>query len=372
MRNPTRFVVLTLTLLGAVVTVTLFVAAGYGRTQSTSAQGDPFVYATQAELGRALFFDTRLSGDTATSCSSCHLPDKAWADGVELSRGYTNVQYFRNTPTLLNSSLQTFFFWDGRIDGADLPTAVREHITEAHFMNLDGRLLVERMIQIPEYSVAFEELFGSEVSFGKVLDALSAYVRTLESSGENPYVRYLDGDETALTASARAGLDLFTGAAGCSSCHSGDLLTDGEFHAIGAPDNPGIFTDPARHITFRRFFKQFAVGNFVELREDPGLFALTHEEEDFGKFRTPSLLEVARTAPYMHGGSQATLEDVVRFYNRGGGESPNKDSRLRTLGLTGQQIADLVAFLESLGSPPEEMQPPDLPDYDLLELGGGP
>lgn len=371
MRTPALVSILMIAVVGvAIVAVFAFVTAGDSDT-TTSAQGGSFTYASQAELGKSLFFDTRLSGDTQTSCSSCHLPDAAWTDGEALSRGYTSVLHFRNTPTLLNSSQQEYFFWDGRIDGSDLATTVREHITEAHFMNLDGRLMVERMAQVPEYAEAFEDLFGSEVSFGKILNAIAAYVRTLESSDDNPYKQFTSGDRSALSVSAQAGLELFSGAANCSSCHSGDLLTDGAFYATGALDNPDIFTNPDRHITFRRFFKQFAVGNFIELREDPGLFALTHEAEDYRKFRTPSLLEAARTAPYMHGGSLATLEDVVRFYNDGAGDGPNKDARLVPLGLSEQEISNLVTFLESLGSPPDAVQIPDLPDYDVVELGGG-
>lgn len=371
MRTPALVSVSMVLVLVITIAVIATLAATDPSGKPTSAQGGTFTYATQAELGQSLFFDGRLSGDTQTSCSSCHLSEEAWTDGDALSRGYTSVLHFRNTPTLLNSSQQDSFFWDGRIDGSDLATTVREHITEAHFMNLDGRLMVERMNQIPEYSEAFVDLFGSEVSFGKILNALAAYVRTLESSDSNPYIRFTNGDQSALSVSEQAGLELFNGAASCSSCHSGELLSDGGFYATGAPDNPEIFTDPDRHITFRRFFKQFAVGNFVELREDPGRFAMTHEDADFRTFRTPSLLEVSRTAPYMHSGAIATLEDVVNFYNDGGGSSPNKDSRLRPLGLTTQEISDLVAFLESLGSPADVVQAPDLPDYDLLELGAG-
>ena len=136
---------------------------------------------TEADLGRLLFFDRRLSGNNATSCSSCHLPDKAWTDGQALSTGYTSVEYFRNTPTLLNVSRMALLDWDGRFDGSDMASVVRDHIAEAHFMNLDGRLLVERMLQAPVYADAFERVFGSEASYGNVLDSLAAFVATLES-----------------------------------------------------------------------------------------------------------------------------------------------------------------------------------------------
>jgi cytochrome c peroxidase len=320
---------------------------------------------TQADLGSLLFFDKRLSGNNATSCSTCHLPDEAWTDAEALSTGYTSVEYFRNTPTLLNASQMTLLDWDGRFDGSDMATVVRDHIAEAHFMNLDGRLLVERMLQVPVYAESFERLFGGKASYGKVLDSLAAFVATLEST-DNPYLHFKAGNEDALTTQETAGLELFEGKAGCSSCHNGDLLTDGGLHVTGVPANPEVFGNTDRHITFRRFFKQFGVGEFAELRSDPGRFALTHEEADRGSFRTPSLLEVARTAPYMHNGIMETLDDVVRFYNGGGGDTPNKDALLQPLNLTENEIGSLVAFLRSLGSDESPFDvTTELPPYEV-------
>jgi cytochrome c peroxidase len=326
---------------------------------------------TEADLGRLLFFDNRLSGNLATSCSSCHLPEQAWVDGEALSTGYTSVEYFRNTPTLLNATRMPLFYWDGRLDGSDVATVVRDHIAEAHFMHQDGRLLTERMVQIPVYAESFERLFGSEVSYGKILNSLAAFIATLEST-DNPYIDFKAGDDSALSAQEQAGLALFEGKAGCSACPGGDLLTDGGLYVTGVPANPDVFSEPARHITFRRFFKQFAVGEFDELRADPGHFAMTHEEADLGRFRTPSLLEAGRTAPYMHNGVLATLEDVVRFYNDSEGDAPNKDELLGPLNLSDDEIGSLVAFLQSLGSDAPAFDAPgpeDLPPYELLPLG---
>lgn len=328
------------------------------------------VAASQAELGRLLFHDGRLSGDGSTSCATCHDPNNAYMDGAPLSAGYSRGNpYFRNTPTLLNASRMPFYDWDGRFAQGDLASVVRDHIAEAHFMSLDGRLLVERMRQVPEYEASFKDLFGSEVSYGKVLNALVAYLQTLESSADNPYLAFKAGDADALSPQARRGMNLFEGKAGCVQCHSGDLLSDGQFHSLGVPDNSQIFEDPQRHITFRRFFRMFGVGEYVIMRDDPGLYALTADAADRGKFRTPSLLEVARTAPYMHGGVFETLTEVVEFYNAGGGSSPNKAAALRPLGLTDAEAADLVAFLESLSSPAETEDTPELPAYELRTLG---
>lgn len=341
-------------------------ANGSASGQFSPSRVQPFE--TKAGLGRTLFFDARLSGDGATSCASCHLPDKAWTDGVPLSAGYTSTLYFRNTPTLLNASKMPVLDWDGRFSGNDMASLVRDHLTEAHFMNIDGRLLIERLRQVPSYEEGFKAMYGSEVSFGKVLDALAQFVGTLESRA-NQYLRFRAGETAALSAQATAGLELFEGKAGCSSCHSGELLSDGMLHATGVPANPAIFSEPARHITFRRFFKQFGVGEYVSLRQDPGLMALTHEAADRGKFRTPSLLETARTAPYMHNGVFGSLDEVVRFYDGGGGDSPQKDSRLRPLNLIADEIAALVAFLESLAGSDPPFEKPEIPAYALGELG---
>jgi cytochrome c peroxidase len=199
-----------------------------------------------------------------------------------------------------------------------------------------------------------------------VLKAITAYVQSLNSP-PTPYDRYLAGETDALSEEARAGLALFEGKAGCSRCHSGPLLSDGRFYNIGVATDPAMFDDPERHLTFRRFFRILGVPNYRSLREDVGLYALTMNPDDWGKFRTPSLREVARTAPYMHDGSLATLEDVVRFYNQGGG--PGQTAGLEPLGLTETEIAQLVAFLESLSSEPIPVEVPTLPDYELLPLG---
>lgn len=325
---------------------------------------------TREALGRLLFHDGRLSGDGSTSCSSCHSLADAFTDAKPLSDGYSRGSlYFRNTPTLINASKMPVYYWDGRFSQGDLATVVRDHIAEAHFMNLDGRLLVERMRQVPEYEQGFIEAFGSEASYGKALNTVVAYLETLESSADNPYLSFRAGNESALSAQARRGLDLFEGKAGCVRCHSGELLSDGDFHALGVPDNDSIFAEPLRHATFRRFFRTLGVGDFITMRDDPGLSALTHDEGDRGKFRTPSLLEVGRTAPYMHSGAFATLSEVVDFYDGGGGESPNKDASLQPLGLTDAEKNDLVAFLQSLGSPSSDEEAPDLPAYQPRTLG---
>lgn len=317
----------------------------------------PKTDSAKAELGRTLFSDYRLSGDGTLSCASCHAPHRAFTDGRALSEGYPSTRYFRNTPTLLNAAGARYLYWDGRLPGSDLATVVRDHLSEAHFMQADGRLLIERLRQIPDYERRFKVVLGGEVSYGKILAAIAEYLKTLRS-GETPYDRHLKGESEALSEGARRGLALFTGRAGCARCHHGPLLSDGRRHVSGVPENPEAFTDPLRHITLRRFLKTLGVERYAELRRDPGYYALTKAATDLGAFRTPSLRETGRTAPYMHNGVFSTLAEVVDFY-----------AERDRLGLSERDKGDLVEFLGSLSSPAEAVRPPALPRYALRELG---
>jgi cytochrome c peroxidase len=306
---------------------------------------------------------------------------------LPLSKGYPATLYFRNTPTLLDAAAQPTLYWDGRFASDDLESLVRDHITEAHFMNADGQLVVERLKQKPQYEELFQATLGGEPSFGRMLKAVATYVGSL-TSPPGPYDRYLAGESNALSPEAQRGLALFEGQAGCARCHNGPLLSDGEFHNLGVPENPAIFQEPLRHITFRRFFRTLGVPNYRNLHQDVGLYALTGADEDWGRFRTPSLRTVAFTAPYMHNGVFATLEEVMGFYNQGGGDDPNgstglttggstglttgKDPMLVPLNLTDEEVAALVAFLKSLSGELMLVEEPEFPGFQLMNLGGKP
>lgn len=324
--------------------------------------------AEQVALGKFLFFDPRLSGDGGVSCDTCHDPSKGWGDGQALSAGYPGSDYFRNAQTLLNAAYYKRNYWDGRMAGSDLPTLVRDHLTEAHFMQVDGRLVTERLKQVPEYVAMFQKAFGAEPNFGRTITAVAAFVKTITSRNA-PIDRYLGGDQSALSTEARQGLELFQGKAGCVQCHGGALLSDQRHHALGVPENPGIFSNSFRHISFRRFFRTLGAPGPENYREDPGLYGVTKERADWGKFRTPSLREVSRTAPYMHNGNFTTLGDVVAFYNKGGGPHPNKSPLLKPLGVTGTEARALVEFLKSLRGDPLLIERPELPDYQPRTLG---
>lgn len=321
----------------------------------------------RASLGRSLFFDRRLSANNSLSCASCHQPKRAFADGRAVSRGYPSTHLFRNTPSLLNTARQTTWFRDGRL--GDLPSVVRDHLTEAHFMASDGRLIVERMRQIPAYVDRFQEVYGDEPGFGRILDAISAYVRTLNSP-RGPYDRFVTGESDALSADAERGLQLFRGRAGCVRCHPEPHFSDQAFHRLDVPSPPDLLGDSVKLATFRRFFRVLGTPNSRHLERDPGRGAIRLSRDADGAFRTPSLREVARTAPYMHNGSLSTLKEVVEFYNRGGGAE--QTAGLQPLHLSDGDVRQLVAFLKTLSSAPDPSPAPRLPDYAVLPTRPGP
>jgi len=153
---------------------------------------------------------------------------------------------------------------------------------------------------------------------------------------------------------ARNGFELFKGKAGCAACHSGPRFSDGQAYNTGVPENPDIWSDPRRHVTYVTFAMFMGIENYMNIRRDVGAHVVTHKSDgsDIGKFMTPTLRELKQTAPYMHNGTMATIEDVVAFYNHGGGNDPNKDPRIKPLGLSREERADLVTFLEALSGDP--------------------
>ena len=324
--------------------------------------------ATAVQIGRMLFFDNRISGDADIRCAQCHVSSKGWTDGLALSDGYPGTSYFRNTKTVLNAAHAEYFYWDGRLDGQDLPTQARDAITDSHFHAADGRIMAQRLKQIPAYVELFEKAYGAEPSFGRMIKAIAAFERTLVSRNV-PFDRYMKGDHSALSAEAKQGLELFQGKAGCIRCHNGPYFSDGKPHNIAAPDNPDVFSEPMRHITFRSVLSSLGTPNYYNLRRDPGYYAISNDPKDMGSFMTPSLREVSRTAPYMHSGMIATLEDVIEFYDRGGGEDANKSPLLVPLGLTKPEKQALRAFLESLSGDEIiiEIAKDEVPPYQLIE-----
>ncbi len=316
-----------------------------------------------AELGKRMFYDTRLSGDTTLACASCHQPDKAFTDGQALSAAYTGAAHFRNAPTLANVGYRDAWMHDGRL-GTNLNDVSREMITETYLMNMDMRIMQERMKQDPVYRKMFKAAGMSEPSNGGARNALQAFLQTIVSRGAPV-------DSGAMSSAAQRGQGLFQGKAGCVACHAGPRYTDDRPHNTGVPGNPEIWADPERHSAFVTYAKFMGIEGYMNLRQDLGAYVRSHQAGDRGKFLTPSLRELTWTAPYMHNGSLASLAEVVDFYDAGGGKDAQKDPRLRPLGLVPSEKADLVAFLEALSGETFDVDPyvwrEDDYDYEVIQ-----
>jgi len=306
----------------------------------------PEVNEAKALLGKRLFFDKRLSGDAAISCSSCHQPEHGYSDGLALSKAYPGSKGFRNTPTLINTALAANWFHDGRI-GTNLNDVTRENITEDYIMNMDMRMMQERIKQDPVYVKMFADAGYGEPSNGSIRKAIPEYLNTLISQNA-PF------DSGTMTDAAKRGQALFEGKAGCVSCHSGPLLTDEKAHNIGVAENPEIWSDPMRHMTYAAFASFMGIENYMNIRRDVGAQIIRNpaDRSDVGSFNTPTLRELKQTGPYMHNGTFDTLFEVVAFYNAGGGDDANKDKEVKPLGLTFAEQKDIVAFLEALSGDP--------------------
>lgn len=316
------------------------------------------------ELGKQLFFDSRLSGDMGVSCASCHAPDKGWGDGKALAAGYPSTEYFRNAPTLLNSRYKKLFMWDGRLDGADMGTLVRDMITEAHTMNMDSRLMQERLKQVPEYAALWDQFDKTDINGMRVYGVVGEFVKSLVSQNV-PFDRYLKGETSALSDEAKQGYALFKGKAGCQSCHNGPLGSDGGLHRTGVAEHPDVLDNPLRSISMLRHYATNGMPNYMAARADVGHYAISKDPADLGKFATASLRELKYSAPYMHNGTFASLDEVVDFYDQGGG----KDSQLKPLNLSKAEKKALVTFLLSLSGDPVAVETPTLPDYQPRQFG---
>lgn len=336
----------------------LAVTGGAVVVPAVAADPDPIkpieVKPALADLGKRLFFDPRLSGDANSSCASCHQPDKAFTDGKALSDAYTGSKHFRNTPTLANVGHRAAWMHDGRL-GTNLNDVTREMLTETYLMNMDMRIMQERLKQDPVYVKMFKSAGLGEPSNGGVRKAIENFVKTIAS-------RDSAFDAGLMSASAKRGYALFNSKAGCAQCHSGNRFTDDKPHNIGVPNNPEIWSDHERHVTFVTYAKFFGLPNYMNLREDLGAFLRTHRSEHKRSFLTPTLRELTYTAPYMHNGMFKSLEEVVDFYNAGGGDDANKDARIKPLGLIPSEKKDLIEFLKALSG-----EGFDRPEYTLKE-----
>ncbi len=274
----------------------------------------------KAALGKLLYFDARLSADNTVSCATCHAPELGFTDGKAVSDGIKGQRGGRSAPTVINRAYSLNQFWDGRAksleDQAGGPMQNSIEMGNSH----EG--VVKSIKGIPGYAPLFAKAFGSpEIDIDRTTKAIATYERTV-LSGNSAYDRFKAGNKSALSAAQIRGMDIYFNKAKCDACHEGVNFTLNSFN------NLGVGTDKPT--------------------PDAGRYEVTKNDADWGAFKTPTLRDIARTAPYMHDGSLATLEAVVDFYNKGGIKNKNLDERLKPLNLTPAEQTDLVAFMKSL------------------------
>jgi len=290
-------------------------------------------YLQKINLGRQLYFDTRLSKNNSVSCAFCHNPGTGFADARQFSIGAFGTSGGRQAPTVYNTGFLPLQFWDGRAGSLEEQAIGPIHnpieMAETH------ETVVPKIAKIPGYQKQFQLIFGGGASLQHVGEAIAAFERTIVSQN-SAFDKYVLGDGKAMDEAAVRGVALFKGKARCVLCHNGPNFTDDQFHNLGVPQ----------------------VG---PLKEDLGRFLVSRQPRDKGAFKTPTLRSVAETAPYMHDGVFKTLEEVVDFKNAGGGANPNLSPLMKPLTLTGEEKADLVAFLKALTGEPLKIMVPKLP-----------
>jgi cytochrome c peroxidase len=281
-------------------------------------------------LGKMLFFDPRLSRSHATSCASCHNPGLGWGDGLSKGIGFGMKQLGRHSPTILNAAWSDLLFWDGRADS--LEAQALGPIASPGEMNMPLDLLIQTVNGIPGYKPLFERAYPGEPVDGKTIArAIATFERTVVS-GPAPFDKWIAGDPNAISASAKRGFDLFNEKAHCAKCHSGWNFTDNGFHDIG------VHSDD--------------LGRGAKLPLEAMQFA----------FKTPTLRNADLRAPFMHDGSEDSLDRVIAFYDRGGDDKrPSLAPEIVPLHLSDEEKNDLLAFLATLTSPDLPVEIPFLP-----------
>ena len=290
-------------------------------------------YLQKVELGRKLYFDTRLSKNNSVSCAFCHNPGTGFADARQFSIGAFGTAGGRQAPTVYNTGFLPLQFWDGRAGSLEEQAVGPIHnpveMAETH------ESVVPKIAKIPGYQKEFQLVFGGGANLQHIAEAIAAFERTIVSQN-SAFDKYVMGNQQAMDEDAVRGMALFKGKARCVLCHNGPNFTDNQFHNLGVPQ----------------------VGL---LKEDLGRFMVSRLERDKGAFKTPTLRSIVETAPYMHDGVFRTLEEVVDFKDAGGGPNPYLSPLLKPLNLTGNEKADLIAFLKALTGEPLKITVPKLP-----------
>ncbi|WP_133407991.1 cytochrome-c peroxidase [Parashewanella tropica] len=285
--------------------------------------------APKAALGKMLFFDPRLSRNRNLTCASCHNPSFGWEDATARAVGSQNTQLGRHSPTIINAAWGASFFWDGRAQ--DLEAQAQGPIEAAVEMNITLPEVVARLKKVKGYQELFREVFGqSGISEQNILKAIATFERTIVS-GEAPFDRWVEGDESAISSNAKRGFELFTGKARCVSCHTGWNFTDNQFHDIGTSFS------------------------------DEGRFVITNNPVNKYAFKTPSLRNISQRAPYMHDGSMNDLNTVIRHYVKKTPSRPSLSPLMKSAELSDLEIEQLVAFLKTLTGEDKVITLPLLP-----------
>lgn len=307
-------------------------------------------------LGKAFFHDVRFSGDGTISCASCHQPDQAFTDGLSVAQGLNRQRGLRNTPTVLNAAYYRDLFLDGR--AANLEEQALGPLLNPieHGLKSEAQMLAI-VNRDDDYRKRLTQVFDIEekqISIQHIAKAIASFERTL-IGGNSAFDRYYFGrNRSELSDSAARGLLIFRRKGNCANCHeismSHALFSDNRFYNIGIGSKTlnGIIDDFVVAVRQGKVQEEF---HFTDKqRAELGRFNVTRVIADTGKFKTPSLRNIALTAPYMHDGSLQTLEEVVEYYDKGGNQNRFQDPAIFPLNLTNQEKADLVAFMRALNS----------------------
>ena len=331
----------------ALIMLAFFLSCGWVMAQAMFANGPlppvpiPFDNPqtdAKIRLGRQLYFDGRLSSDGTISCASCHDPKRAWADtGHAFSEGVAHKLGGRNSPSIINAAYVIPQFWDGRAN--HLEKQAVGPVQNPVEMDLTKEEIEFRLSRIPGYVTQFWDVFGSVPNIDLMAKAIASFERTIIVN-DTPYDRYIAGDTSAMSREAIKGLRVFNGKGHCTTCHSGPAFSDSKFHNLGVGYEDGKF-------------------------KDVGRFDVTKNPEDTGAFLTQRLRNIEDTPPYLHDGSERTLEDVINLYDRGGNPNPYLDRAMVPLNLTSEEKSQLMSFMKALSGPyPLDTAPP-LPNPEI-------
>ncbi|NRF68467.1 c-type cytochrome [Aquincola sp. S2] len=290
----------------------------------------------RVELGKMLFFDPRLSSEKNLSCASCHSPLFGWSDGLPTAKGFKSKVLGRASPTVVNSAFTSLQMWDGR--RASLEDQAMGPMESMDEMAMDLSALFKWLNSSPQYKAAFDKAYpGEAIDKTTTSKAIAAYERTIISA-DSPFDRWLRGDKKAMTTQQVRGFRLFNdpNKGNCMACHSAPNFTDGGFHNVG-------------------------LAAYGKENPDVGRFAIKALPSMKGAFKTPTLRDIALTAPYFHDGSAATLMEVMEHYNKGGITKTDLSPNMKPLNLSDSEMKDIVSFMEALTTPPKAVSLPVLP-----------